>query len=410
MTHERKPGLLLLVHRIPFPPNKGDKIRSYNLLRHLLRDYRVYLGCFVDDPADQAHEAALRELCEDCCFVRIDPMRRKLASLRGLLSGAPLTLPFYASRKLQSWVDRVVEEQHIEAAVAFSSATAQFLMHERFAGLHKVMDFIDIDSDKWQQYAQRKRFPMSWLYRREGRSLLGYEAEVAHAFAASTFVSDDEASMFRQLVPAVADKVHAVPNGVDLEHFSADAALASPFDNTEARKLVFVGAMDYWPNVDAVTWFAREVLPIVQQTAASEFWIVGSNPSREVKALQGLPGVRVTGRVDDVRSYVKHADVCVAPLRVARGIQNKVLESMAMAKATVVTPQALEGIPAIPGEHLLRADDADGLAAHITSLFNNPESAARMGTKARELMESRFSWQAALSPFDTLLQAQSQQV
>ena len=400
-----RPALLLLVHRIPFPPDKGDKIRSYHLLQYLLRHFQVYLGTFIDDPADIAHQAALREQCAECCFVERNSKLRKLASLRGLLTAQPLTLPYYASARMQRWVDRVVQEKGIRKAIAFSSATAQFLMYRRFSPMRRVMDFIDIDSDKWAQYAERARFPMSRLYRREARTLLAYERKVCGTFDASTFVSEQEAAMFRKLAGGHGERITAISNGVDLDRFSPQARLDNPFPQApSSRRLVFVGAMDYWPNVDAVQWFAHEVLPLLRKHLLVEFWIVGANPAKEVKALQSLPGVQVTGRVADVRQYVGHADVSVAPLRVARGIQNKVLESLAMARPTVVTTPALEGIPAIPGEHLLLADEPAGLVQQIIGLLQGNIDAGEMGSRARQLMEAHFSWQATLAKFGRLLQ------
>jgi len=406
MQSQQKPPLLLLVHRIPYPPNKGDKIRSYHLLLSLLRHYRVFLGCFIDDPADQVHREKLQQLCAGTCFVTISPTVRKLASLRGLLSGTALTLPYYASRKLQAWVDQVVQGEDIRHAIAFSSATAQFLLHTRFAGMRRVMDFIDIDSDKWLQYAERKKFPMNRVYRREGERLLCFERQVARQFDASVFVSEHEAALFRSLAPRSADKVHAIYNGVDLQRFAADPTLRNPFAEQQGvARLVFVGAMDYWPNVDAVQWFVREVMPLLRARRRIALWIVGGNPTREVQSLQQAGDVHVTGRVDDIRDYVQHADVCVAPLRIARGIQNKVLESLAMARPTVVTSPALEGIPAESGRHLMLADTPSAICEAIENLLDDEQLRSRLANEGRALMEKCFAWDRNLQHFQQLLEA-----
>jgi sugar transferase (PEP-CTERM/EpsH1 system associated) len=399
-----KPPLLLLTHRIPFPPNKGDKIRSYHLLRALAKRYRVFLGTYIDDPADNAYRDTVSEWCEDTCFIEIDPLKRKVAALRGLACGTALTLPYYASARLRAWVGATIESEQIDLSIAFSSATAQFLLGSQFTKMRRVMDFIDIDSDKWAQYAAHQRFPMNWLYRREARCLLKFEREVAREFDASVFVSEHEAALFKRLAPESKDKVHAIYNGVDLERFSPDVSLDNPYTalSTE-RHLVFVGAMDYWPNVDAVQWFVKEVLPLVANTYALHLWIVGSNPTREVQALEKHVGVTVTGRVDDVRNYLAHADICVAPLRIARGIQNKVLESLAMRKATLVTPQALEGIPAEDGRDLLVADGAKALARGLETLLNDASLRDQLGRRGRALVESHFSWEGNLTGFDALL-------
>lgn len=401
-----RPALLLLVHRIPYPPDKGDKIRSYHLLRYLAQRYRVFLGAFVDDTADRVHTGKVAQWCEDSCFVPVNPVLRKMASLRGIFTGVALTLPFYASSRLQGWVNQVIERHQVSRAIAFSSATAQFLLQRQHSSLRRVMDFIDIDSDKWAQYAARKRFPMSWLYRRESRRLLAFERRVASSFAASVFVSDHESALFRQLAPEAAASVHTIYNGVDLDLFDPVIEHADPFlPYPNAYHLVFVGAMDYWPNVDAVSWFAREVLPHVSSDKPVHLWIVGSRPTRQVQALARSAQVHVTGRVDDIRRYARHADICLAPLRVARGIQNKVLESLALARATLVTPNALEGIPAQHGEHLWVAADAPALAEATEQLLDAPELRDRLGRSGRKLVEQRFGWEDNLKQFSSLLES-----
>lgn len=400
-----KPPLLLLVHRIPYPPNKGDKIRSYHLLQHLRKHYRVFLGTFIDDPADAQHADYVRSLCEDACFISLNPSWRKLMSLRGLLNGQPLTLPYYASRELQRWVDRTVETHNIHRAIAFSSATAQFISGERFRNMVRVMDFIDIDSDKWAQYAPHKRFPMRQVYQREASRLLAYEQRIAAAFDASTFVSDHESELFRSLAPRSATRIYTVFNGVDLSHFKPAIQRQTPFaGQAEVKHLVFVGAMDYWPNEEAAAWFVNAVMPKLRKLIPVHFWIVGSKPPRSVQQLGEQADVTVTGRVDDVRDYLQHADLVVAPLRIARGIQNKVLEGMAMEKPVLVTSAALEGIPAEPNTHLALADTDDAFARAASNLLQEPLEAQKLAESGRRFVEQRFAWAQNLHVFDALLE------
>ena len=242
---------------------------------------------------------------------------------------------------------------------------------------------------------------MSWVYQREARKLFDYERRITHAFAASTFVSDAEAGLFKQMAPDCADKVFGFSNGVDTDYFSPTHNFPSPYAAEEVA-LVFTGAMDYWANVDAVTWFANEVWPTVQRMhPAARFYIVGSRPSATVQALSKQAGIVVTGSVPDTRPYIAHAAMAVAPLRIARGIQNKVLEAMAMAKPTLVTAQALEGIAALPGEEILLANNAVTFAQYIDDVLAG--GFAGMGTLARERVLQDFSWSRHLRIVEQLL-------
>lgn len=397
--------LLFLSHRIPYPPNKGDKIRSYHLLKHLCQNYHVHLGTFIDDEDDWQHVGKVEALCGETYFGRLNPSTARIGSLTGMLTGRPLTLDYYRNAGLRRWVDGVLRQHKVERFLVFSSAMAQFVP-TRASGT-RVIDFVDIDSDKWAQYADKKSWPMNMVYRREARKLLEYERRIAGEFDASLFVSPAEAGMFRSMAPEYAHKIAAFTNGVDTEYFSPEHHLANPYASGEVG-IVFTGAMDYWPNVDAVEWFAKEVLPgVLKQHPAAMFYIVGSKPTAQVQALASLPGVRVTGRVEDVRPYIAHARVAVAPLRIARGIQNKVLEAMAMARVVAVTPQALEGICATAGAELLLAEDADAFIATVNAQLAQPNRA--MGAAARELVIAQYGWASNLASVDRCFNSELKQ-
>jgi len=336
--------LLFLAHRIPYPPNKGDKIRSYHMLKELARSYRVHLGAFVDDPDDRRYQGKLEDLCESVFLTDLHPLRARVRSLSGLVRGEALTVPYYYSRHMQSWVDDLLVRSSLRRIFVFSSTMAQYVMELQGHSSCRIMDFVDVDSDKWRQYAERKSWPTSWVFSREGRQLLKFEKEVAGEFDASVFVSADEAALFQKLAPEVSSRVEVIDNGVDHEYFSPDRDYEDPYTENKAV-LVFTGAMDYWANIDAVNWFARDVFPRIRETVANaQFFIVGSRPTDDVLRLAALPGVTVTGAVVDIRPYLAHARAAVAPLRVARGIQNKVLEAMAMAVPVLATPAAMEGL------------------------------------------------------------------
>lgn len=384
--------LLYLVHRLPYPPNKGDKVRSYHLLEHLARRHDVYLGTFLDDEADAEHVAAVRERCADLYVARLVPRWAKLRSLRGLMTGEALSLPYYRDAGLQRWVRSL---SGLDAAIVFSSVMAEYAP----PGLPLLVDFVDMDSAKWRQYAEAHRWPLSWLYRREGERLCAYERAVAQRAAHAFFVTAAECALFLAAAPESADKVSALGNGVDASFFSPEQAFPSPFAVGE-MPLVFTGAMDYWPNIDAVVWFAEAVLPDLRARHPQvRFYIVGRHPAPAVEALAG-EGVAVTGTVADVRPYLAHAAVVVAPLRIARGIQNKVLEAMAMARPVVASRACAGPIGAELGVELLAAETAADYQRQIESLLASPDLAARIGRAARQRVLADFSWDAHLATLD----------
>lgn len=398
-----KKDLLFLTHRIPFPPNKGDKIRSYNLLKHLSHDYRIHLGTFIDDPADWVHLDEVRALCAETRFLDLNPRWSKLRSLRGLLTREPLTLPYYRHPAMQSWVDEILSRPAVERVLVFSAAMAQYVGNPAGRKLHKVIDFVDVDSEKWRAYGERKPWPLSWLYRREGRTLLNYERTIATQFDAGVFVSAAEAALFRQLTPEVATPVTYVNNGVDTEYFHPGYDYPNPY-RADQKVLVFTGAMDYWANVDAVCWFAREVFPEVRdKIPEAGFFIVGARPTEAVCRLDRLSGVQVTGAVQDIRPYLAHACAAVAPMRIARGIQNKVLEAMAMGKPVLATPAAMEGIRLDPELESLMADRPESLAEKTIELLLQGDGTG-LGRRGRECVVAHYSWMENLRRFEELLE------
>ncbi|MBB5018882.1 sugar transferase (PEP-CTERM/EpsH1 system associated) [Chitinivorax tropicus] len=391
--------LLYLVHRIPYPPNKGDKVRSFNMLRFLAQRYRVHLGAFVDDPEDWRYVDDLKQFCGE---VHLEPLSRRRATLKsatGLLSGEALTLPFYRHNHMQQWVDRVLRRHPIQRVLVFSSPMAQYVA--KHTHLTRIADFVDIDSDKWRQYAQSKQWPLSWVYRREADRLFTFEQQVTQQFDGTVFVSSIEAQHFRDMAPACKAKVGYVNNGVDAEYFNGDRAYDNPYGADEIP-LVFTGAMDYWPNIDAVQWFASEILPgLRQRIPALVFYIVGARPTEAVLALAQQVGIKVTGSVPDIRPYIAHARLAVAPLRIARGVQNKVLEAMAMAKLVIASPQAAEGIEATRGEDLLVADQAPDYQHLIERALAG--EFATVPQAARQCVERHYDWFTNLAHFAELL-------
>lgn len=393
-------NILYLVHRLPYPPNKGDKVRSFHLLKHLAARHRVFLGTFVDDPADMQYLATVREYCAGLHAVPLNPAVAKLASMRGLLTGEALSLPFYRDAGMTSWVEQLARTEKLDAAVVFSSPMAQYAM--QLPELPMLVDFVDLDSAKWTDYAPNHAWPLSVLYRREGAKLLAFEQAVAERATASFFVTAKEVALFRQQSPLTSRPVQALGNGVDAAFFSPDPARPSPFPAGQIP-LVFTGAMDYWPNVDAVTWFATEVLPALRREWPNlHFHIVGRSPTPAVLALTS-DSVSVTGTVPDVRPYLQHAAVVVAPLRLARGIQNKILEAMAMARPVVASSTCVEAIEAEAGRDLLAASEAADFVAVVGQLLLDAGLTDQIGAAGRDCVLKNYSWSAQLAGIDVHL-------
>jgi sugar transferase (PEP-CTERM/EpsH1 system associated) len=393
--------ILFLAHRIPFPPDRGDKIRSWHLLKHLGSLARVHLACFADDEADSAHLAGLREAMGGAlgeAHVEVRTVTRAAAGLRALVTGKPVSLTLFDSAAMRGFVRRILERPSVETIFAFSGQMAQFVPQR--TGRRFVMDFGDMDSAKFAAYA-RQGGPLSAINRREAEKLFAFEKQVAARADVSLFVSNAEAGLFRDSVSLPGADIRALQNGVDLEFY--DPAASLPEAETSGPLIVFTGQMDYAPNVDAVSWFARDVLPLIPE---GRFAIVGRKPTEAVRALAG-DRVIVTGAVPDVRSWLAAADVVVAPLRIARGIQNKVLEAMAMARPVVASPAAFEGIEAEPDRDLIVAESAEAQAAAVTDLLADPARAATIGTAARRRMEEAYRWERRLEPLAGMIGAAS---
>ncbi len=395
-----KPDLLLITHRIPYPPDKGDKIRSWNLLRHLCGQWRVHLGCFVDDAVDQIHQPFLDSMTGSTHFVPLNPTLAKIRSASGLLTGKPLSLAYYASSSMQNYVADTRRQFQPAVEIAFSSSMAPFILSDNTSSV-RIIDFCDSDAEKWRAYAEVKKGIEKFIYSREAKLLADCETKFANASHTSFAITLAEAALFNNR-QGVSKKVDFWENGVDTEYYNPDiecvdkAAIASD--------MVFVGAMDYQPNIDAVVWFSQEVLPYIQENLPdATFTIVGSKPTTLVRQLEKQDGIHVTGRVSDVRPWLKSAKIVVAPLRVARGIQNKVLEAMAMSKSVIATTDAATGISAEPKKEIMIVDNPDAMANTILNFLQQPEKRSAMGSAARNCVLKNYSWSSKLQRLDSVL-------
>lgn len=397
-----------MVHRIPYPPNKGDKVRSHHILKHLLSNHRVFLGTFLDTPEDQIYVDSLCRLCPDSYIERLYPTINKIYSLSGFFTHDSLTLRYYKSSQFQAWVNRILIEHPIDAIVIFSSSMAQYIpTHNLDFDVPPVLvDFVDVDSEKWLQYSSSHYWPLSWIYKRESRLLRKYEISMVKRAKKSFFVTKGEVNLFKKIAPHCADKLLPLSNGVDTQYFSYDSSRKSPYMNMglagNPHIIVFTGAMDYWPNIDAVIWFCQDVWPKLQQFWPQlYFYIVGRNPSPSVLALAS-DRIVVTGTVVDVRPYLQYATLVVAPLRVARGIQNKILEAMAMSRPVVASLSCAKAINTDLHE-LISASGATGFFNAINTLLATPHDAEKLGQSARKFVIDSYGWTANLSAIDNYI-------
>lgn len=384
---------MFLSHRQPFPPNRGDSIRSWNILRALSRIAPVHLISFGED--DPETRAALTSVCASVTLI---PQRRSKASAAAaaLLSGRAASVEMFRSPEISAAVQRVLSEHAISVLYAFSGQMGQYA-RELPPGIRFVMDFTDVDSEKFASYGRTAGGVGALANWMEARRLLSFEHDVARRADISLFVSATEEQLFRRVTKDEGLVLGTLENGVDLDLFKPGAG-AGDATICEAPLIVFTGQMDYPPNVDAVCYFARDVFPLIRaRQADARFAIVGRAPAEAVLSLADLPGVMVTGVVPDTRPWLDSAKVVVAPLRIARGIQNKVLEAMAMGKAVVASPEAAEGIDACHGREFMIAGGAAGQADAVVALLHDEARRKRMELDARAAMTARYSWEAKMA-------------
>lgn len=397
--------ILFLAHRIPFPPDRGDKIRSHHILKRLAGLAPVHVATFVETDEDAAGEADLARVAASHCVVRrTRPV--PLATIEAMATGRPVSLTAFASARIRAYVANVLRTRLVSSIVVFSGQMAQYIPQD-FAG-NVVMDFCDVDSAKFEDYAARSLFPVSALYRREARLLSAFEAQVAERATCSLLATPEEAKLFIARLPAGSRAVvRPMSNGIDAAFYDP-AGVTGPVDYLRAGPhIVFTGQMDYPPNVEGVAFFAHEVMPGVRRTYPDAcFHIVGRAPNAKVAALEGVNGTIVHGAVPDVRPWIARANLVVAPLQIARGVQNKVLEAMAMARPVLATTAAATGIGGRDGIELAVADGAQALAARAAELLGNGEQAGRIGLAARAFVMRTKTWDAVLEPLDRLCSAE----
>lgn len=414
--------ILYLAHRIPFPPNKGDKIRSFNEIKYLSKNHEIHLCCLVDNPKDLQYGNDLKKYCKTVNTVSINPKLAKLKSLIHIFSFKPLSIPYFYSQNLQKKINHLLSDINFDCILCFSSSMAEYIFLSKFFNIKiqnfsntnpcLIMDFCDVDSNKWHQYSKSSMFPFSYIYKLESHRLSNYETRIAENFDHSIFISEKEVDIFQKKNPHI-NNINFISNGVNSDYFNPEKSysinIKSDSTSIDLSKnnfptLLFTGAMDYHANIEGVVWFCEEIFPKIKTIIPEVlFYIVGSNPTFKIQRLQSENSIVVTGYVEDIRPYYQLADVCVIPLRVGQGVQNKVLEAMAMGKATITTSKAIEGINVIPGEHLLVENKPETFSQIVLMLLKDKLYRKQLGIRARQFVKDNYNWDANMEKFEEFL-------
>ncbi|QDV14265.1 D-inositol-3-phosphate glycosyltransferase [Rosistilla oblonga] len=408
-SQNRRRRILMLTHRVPYPPDRGDRIRSWNILQHLSKECDVSLACVSDEPICPDARQRLESVCDRVAIAPLGKRTQWLRAGASAVRGDALTAGLFYSSALAKTVDRWADSDSFDSVFVYCSGMLRYVRSRPLCNLPKVVDLVDVDSQKFHAYADNANFWKRVIYRTEARRVGRLEHEAVRTSQAVTLVSDAEADVLRTRLASGGHAIHGVPNGVDTTYFAPQTSDATAIDTRSNRgenpKLAFVGVMNYPPNVAAVQWFLEHVWSgLRREIPGITFDIIGKHPSPAVNKLAQLPGVLVTGAVPDVRPYLRSADIVIAPLQIARGIQNKVLEAMAMGKPVIASPHAATGIDAVDGQHLRIAETADQWAQQVVALCRDRSQCERIARDARQLVCQRYTWPATLAGFDSLLQ------
>jgi len=395
--------ILFLAHRMPFPPDRGDKIRSHYVLNALAAIAPVHVATFAENERDLSYEGHLAGIAASHCLIKREkPLWR--AGMGALFSGKPVSLAAFHDVRLQKYIRKVIADRRIDAIYVFSGQMGQYVP-DNYSG-RVLLDLVDVDSAKFEAYAQAGSGPRCWIDAREGRLLAVEEGRLARRAHETLLVSDAEADLFKSRLGDVDDvRVSALGNGIDSGFF--DPAISRPapaLAYDQGPHIVFTGQMDYAPNAAAALRLMQHILPRIRAVhRLAQCHIVGRNPGSALRAHDRRGGCRVWGAVDDVRPFLAGADLVAAPLAIARGVQNKVLEAMAMARPVLLTPEAATGIGGEDGIHFAVADTDEALADRALEMLRAPEAMTAMGKAAREYVVRNRDWQSMLCRLPELL-------
>jgi sugar transferase (PEP-CTERM/EpsH1 system associated) len=386
--------ILYLAHRVPYPPNKGDKIRSFHEIKHLSCSHELHLLAFCDLRGDLQYKTQLLKYCRTVTLLPLSPWIQRARAVFSMLVGEPWTLGYFRCSSMRRAVQEQLAKERFDMLFVYSSSMAPYV--KSVDQIPKLLDFVDSDAGKWNQFASATRAPLSWIYEYEARRLKNFEIRMIDTFDCCSFVSPLETDHL-PLDRTIRKPVY-VRNGVDLEFYDARGRSA------DSQTILFVGALDYFPNIDATTFFATEVFPSVRaKFPRARFLIVGSRPAARVLKLGRLPGVTVKGDVKDVRPFIAEARVSVAPLRISQGIQNKVLEALAAGLPVVASQNAAAGIPFQQDLPVAVARDVAGFIESVCQFLALPPLTPERIRICREQLRRHHDWSKNLSLFEDMM-------
>lgn len=387
--------ILFVCHRLPFPPNRGGKIRPFNMIQHLSQKHEVVVASLAETEQELRDGKDLEKHCSEVIAELLPKPVRWRQACMALFTKEPSSVAYFRSSALHRRVQQKLREQKFDCVIVHCAFVAQYVLG--WEGGLRWLDYGDLDSEKWAEYGEHRAFPLSLGYQFEAKKLRKYEAKLARLFHQCTVTTQGELDMYASLGASTPCRV--IPNGVDASYFSWPVQ-----GSGNSRVIAFLGRMDYYPNIDGILYFAQDILPIIQKAIPdAQLRVIGSNPSQRIQDLTRIAGVTVTGHVPDVRPYLADAAVAIAPLRLARGTQNKILESMAMGIPVVATPQAAKGIQATPGTHLLVAGTPQVFAEQVAGLLQQIETRRTLAQEARKQVERMHHWPASMEIMDEVL-------
>lgn len=388
--------ILFVCHRLPFPPNRGGKIRPFHMIQHLGRNHDVVVASLAHTQAEMDEGAGLKEHCSEVIAEILPSFTRWRQAGLALGSATPSSVAYFSSAKLQKRINAAWQKGGFDAVMVHCAFMGHYVLG--LPGAFRILDYGDLDSAKWFDYVGYHKFPMSLGYRIEAQKLRSHEKALAKQFDLCIFTTEGELQEFKSLNVNVPCAV--IPNGVDYEHFQPRAELPK-----DSAVIVFLGRMDYFPNADGVQYFAREIFPLILRAHPhAKLRIVGSNPTRNVRNLANIAGISVTGHVPDVRPYLQDAAVAVAPLRIARGTQNKILQFLSMGIPVVATPEAARGVQAIPGKHLAVAGMPEHFAQRVVAFLGSPQLQRDFADAGRGHLQTVHSWPLSMQVLDDVLE------
>ena len=388
-------NILYICHRFPFPPKRGGKIRPFNMIRHLNEQgHNIWVASLARSASEREECEGIEEYCHDYFCSTVNELAQTARMALRLPLPTPSSMGYFFSHELKQHIDQLLQNNDFDLIFVHCSSVAQYVQHVQ--GIPKILDFGDMDSQKWLSYTSFKPFPLNYGYWWEGQKMLRAEKKLAAQFdmcTATTRMEWETLSGFE-----VSEDTDWFPNGVDANYFSPSE------EKYNTNAISFIGRMDYYPNQQSMLEFCSKTLPLIKEIIPDvQLFIVGADPSEAIKRLEDIPGVTVTGSVPDVRPYVRQTAAMVAPLNIARGTQNKILEAMSMGVPVVSSTSAAGGIDAIAGQHFLVAKKPHEYCKHLVELMQNADHRASFSVAGRARVLSNHNWRSSMQRMDRII-------